>query len=180
MEVEVERTVAPRSVSSPFNARFQQSIRLVQHLGSTRPADSVKLDRFGKTFNPANTAIPGSRISDIRCGERPIPQSFSANSGRMRWVAGSILLAGCPLSATMRSRLSQMRSGTNKNKPPDSVRNEWSLRRNFQTSAVAAIIGFRALSRLPGERRRSLGIPCFCRVRCTIVVPVGHPSSVSF
>ena len=132
---------------------------------------------MGQTFNPANTARPGSGISGMMCAGRPIPQRVRARSARTRWAAGSLVLPGRSLSATMRSRSRHMRSGMNRNKPPNSVRKDRGSRWNARTSAGASTMDLSAVSRTPGAHRRSVTILCFC----TVVVPVvGKPSSVRF
>src|SRR5271157_6311216 len=87
-----------------------------------RPLYSVKEDRFGTTFNPANRASPSSRTELMTWLWRALPKSFRASKDRTAHAAGIIFDPGNPARARTASRSAETSQGKNRNRPPNLVR----------------------------------------------------------
>ena len=74
---------------------------------------SVRNERLGMTFSPANRASPSSRTWLMTWLWRALPKSFSASSERIAQPAGIIFEPGSPAWARIRSKESRPpRAGT--------------------------------------------------------------------
>jgi len=125
---------------------------------------SVKNDRLGITFSPANSARPSSNTDAIAWLVRAAPVSFSASRERIAAPAGTIRLPGRPASCMISSKRERASSGMNRNSPPNSVRNSRGIKSNARTSAVAAGVTPTRGARSSSARRGSRANPSADRI----------------
>ena len=91
--------------------------------GAIRQLYSVKNDRLGMTFKPANRANPSSSTTLMTCPCGAVP-NLKARSDRMAEPGGIISEPGNPDFLRMRSRGIEASSGRKRNRPPNLVRTE--------------------------------------------------------
>src|SRR3990170_4041785 len=108
---------------------------------------SVRKDRLGIVFKPANNASPSSRTALITWGCRRVLKSFSAKRLRKAWAAGTICVPGRPHGPITRSKRISASAGRNKNSPPNLVRTLRGSSDSARTSARSACVGFTRLGR---------------------------------
>ena len=82
---------------------------------------SVKNERLGITFKPANKANPSSSTALITCVCRAVLCNLSASKLRMAWAAGIIFVPGKPQLPIPRLKPMAAIAGRNKNRPPNFV-----------------------------------------------------------
>ena len=99
---------------------------------------SVRNERLGIAFRPANRAKPSSNTLAMPWLVRAAPSSLSANSERIAAPGGTIRLPGSPARCMIVSKPTWVSVGTNRNRPPTSVRNSLGEKSTARTSAAAA------------------------------------------
>ena len=128
---------------------------------------SVRKERFGITFNPANKASPSSRTALMMCKCRCVPNSFNPSKLRNACAAGSIGVPGRLHWSTTWSKPNSTNAGRNKNNPPNLVRKVWGSRFNLRASATSPVTGRIRAVRSSSPRRGNFTNPSCLRIAAT-------------
>jgi len=128
---------------------------------------SVRNDRLGITFKPANKASPSSKTELMTWLCRALPKSFNASNDRTAHPAGIIFDPGKPARERIASKSAETKYGRNRNKPPNLVRKARGVRSSWRTSAISAAVGRGRSGRSSSRRCGSLAKPSCFKIAAT-------------